>query len=100
VSLTSLDIDKKYKLNRRENIAGFHVTDVDAVDNQGKSLLNSTYGNIETMRILFLLNELIPNLDSDIKLGDVTIIGNLGLGSIKSQTYPVSMLLSNFAKVR
>ena len=100
VSLTSLDIDKKYKLNRRENIAGFHVTDVDAVDNQGKSLLNSTYGNIETMRILFLLNELIPNLDSDIKLGDVTIIGNLGLGSIKSQTYPVSMLLSNFAKVK
>lgn len=98
VSLTALDIDKTHKLNRRDNILGYHLDNVNAVDATGKLLLKPTYGNIEMMRLMFLLNELIPNFDHHCKLGDISVIGSLGF-NIKSQTYPIEMLQSNFNKI-
>jgi hypothetical protein len=50
------------------------------------------------MRVLFLLNEVLPTLKTDVKLGNITIIGGLGLGSIRSQTNPIDLVLPNFVK--
>jgi hypothetical protein len=40
--------------------------------------MDATYGNIETIRALFLLNEILPSIEEDVKLGDISIIGNIG----------------------
>jgi hypothetical protein len=39
--------------------------------------MKATYGSIEVMRTLFLLNEILPQL-SGVSLGEIQIIGNIG----------------------
>ena len=97
VTLTGLNLDQIHTFEGRENILGFHLNDSQALDNQGRELMKSTYGNIETMRTMFLLNELIPQLGENIKLGDVSVIGGLG-NRIQSQSYPIQLILPNFLK--
>lgn len=48
---------------------------------------------------MFLLNEIIPQLGSDIKLGDLIVVGGLG-GKIQSQQYPIQLVVSNFVKAQ
>lgn len=98
ISLSELNLDKKYIYEGQTNILNHHLSDSNAKDNQGRKLLDATYGNIDMMRVLFLLNEVLPTLKTDVKLGNITIIGGLGLGSIRSQTNPIDLVLPNFVK--
>ena len=97
VSLSGLNLNQSQDFDGRTNVLGFHIADIDAVDNQGHELMKATYGNIETMRTMFLLNEIIPQLGTDVKLGDISIVGGLGT-KIQSQTYPIELVVSNFVK--
>ena len=99
VTLSGLNLDQKHSFDGRTNILGFHLNDLQGMDNQGRQLMKSTYGNIETMRTMFLINEIIPQLGDDVKLGDLTIIGGLG-GTIQSQQYPIQLVVSNFVKAQ
>ena len=99
VTLSGLNLDQIHSFEGRTNILGFHLNDLQGTDNQGRELMKATYGNIETMRTMFLLNEIIPQLGSDIKLGDLTVVGGLG-GRIQSQQYPIQLIVSNFVKVQ
>ena len=99
VTLSGLNLDQKHSFECRDNILGFHLNDLQATDNQGRELMKATYGNIETMRTMFLLNEIIPQLGSDIKLGDLIVVGGLG-GKIQSQQYPIQLVVSNFVKAQ
>lgn len=99
VTLSGLNLDQKHSFEGRDNILGFHLNDLQATDNQGRELMKATYGNIETMRTMFLLNEIIPQLGSDIKLGDLIVVGGLG-GKIQSQQYPIQLVVSNFVKAQ
>lgn len=99
VTLSGLNLDQSHSFDGRDNVLGFHLNDLQATDNQGRQLMKATYGNIETMRTMFLLNEIIPQLGTDIKLGDLTIIGGLG-GTIQSQSYPIQLVVSNFVKAQ
>ena len=60
ITLSGLNLDQTHSFEGRTNILGFHLNDSQALDNQGRELMKSTYGNIETMRTMFLLNELLP----------------------------------------
>lgn len=97
ITLSGLNLDQTHSFEGRTNILGFHLNDSQALDNQGRELMKSTYGNIETMRTMFLLNELLPQLGEDIKLGDISVIGGLG-NRIQSQSYPIQLILPNFLK--
>lgn len=99
VTLSGLNLDQIHSFEGRTNILGFHLNDLQGTDNQGRELMKATYGNIETMRTMFLLNEIIPQLGSDIKLGDLTVVGGLG-GRIQSQQYPIQLIVSNFVKAQ
>lgn len=99
VTLSGLNLDQMHSFDGRTNILGFHLNDLQGMDNQGRQLMKSTYGNIETMRTMFLINEIIPQLGDDVKLGDLTIIGGLG-GTIQSQQYPIQLVVSNFVKAQ
>lgn len=99
VTLSGLNLDQKHSFEGRDNILGFHLNDLQATDNQGRELMKATYGNIETMRTMFLLNEIIPQLGSDIKLGDLIVVGGLG-GKMQSQQYPIQLVVSNFVKAQ
>ena len=99
VTLSGLNLDQKHSFDGKTHILGFHLNDLQGMDNQGRQLMKSTYGNIETMRTLFLINEIIPQLGDDVKLGDLTIIGGLG-GTIQSQQYPIQLVVSNFVKAQ
>ena len=99
VTLSGLNLDQMHSFDGRTNILGFHLNDLQGMDNQGRQLMKATYGNIETMRTMFLINEIIPQLGDDVKLGDLTIIGGLG-GTIQSQQYPIQLVVSNFVKAQ
>lgn len=99
VTLSGLNLDQMHSFDGRTNILGFHLNDLQGMDNQGRQLMKATYGNIETMRTMFLINEIMPQLGDDVKLGDLTIIGGLG-GTIQSQQYPIQLVVSNFVKAQ
>lgn len=97
IILSNFNLDQKVPLNLNSNILGYHLSDMQAVDHQGRELMKSTYGNIETMRALVMLNEILPNLGTDVKIGDISVIGGIG-SKITSQTYPVQLVLPNLVK--
>jgi hypothetical protein len=103
VIISAQDLKQKRKFGRNTNILGYHLTDMQASDNQGHELLSATNGNIEIIRGLVLLNELIPSLKKelgeDIKLGEIEVIGGLGT-STHGLSYPISQVLPNFIKAR
>lgn len=97
--ISPLDLKKKRQFDRQSNILGFHLSDMQAQDNQGNELLDATNGNLELMRGLFILNKILPTLGDDIKLGDIEVVG--GLGTVThGLTYPISLIVPNFIKAR
>lgn len=98
VVISSQNLKQKRNFNGRNNILGYHLSDMRAADNQGHELLDSSNGSIEVMRGLFLLNELVtmPELN-DVRLGDIKVVGGLGT-STHGLVYPISLVLPNFVK--
>ena len=37
--------------------------------------MKSTYGNIEAMRTMLILNEILPSLNGNFKLGELKVLG-------------------------
>lgn len=98
ISLSELNLKKTNIRHGQKNILNYHLDDIDAYTNQGQVLLNATYGNIETIRVMFLMNELIPQLENNVKLGNVSIIGGLGT-SIHGQTNSFQLVMPHFTKI-
>jgi hypothetical protein len=99
VMLSPLNLRQSRKFGQNENILGYHLHDMRAQDNQGRELLKATNGNIEIMRGLFLLNEILPTLGDDVKLGDIEVVGRAGLRT-HGLSYPISLVAPNFIKAR
>ena len=98
VMISPMNLKQKRQFGRNTNILGYHLPDMRAQDNQGHELLKATNGNIEIMRGLFLLNEILPSL-GDVKLGEIEVVGNLGVDT-HGLSYPVSLISPNFVKAR
>lgn len=54
---------------KRKTILGYYTEDMNA-----PTLMEATYGNMEIIRALAVLNEIIPELGEDSKLGDIKVI--------------------------
>ena len=67
VVLSSENLNLSPRYDYGSNILGGHLTDRDF---QWKG----TYGNIETVRGMVLLDSIIPNLPKDVKLGNIKVV--------------------------
>lgn len=77
ISLSPYDLNVEAKFRRGNTIAGHYV-----YDSQSQGLLKPIYGNIEAMRAMALLNEIVPELDN-CNFGILKVISPLKGGSSK-----------------
>ena len=99
VTVSNQNLDTSQRLGGNDNILGFHLSGGYAVDSNHKPLRKATYGNIETMRVMVLLNELLPKLPQDVELGNITIIGGIGTKTT-GQTTSIQEWIPTFLKVQ
>ena len=76
------------------NILGQYIGDNTAIS---QNIMKSNYGNIEAIRTMFLLNEVLQEIEGDYKLGTLQIVSpeNLDGGKI----YTFQNIISQFTKV-
>lgn len=82
VCLSNFDISASTKFKGRNNIMGSYIPDTKAF---GLINYKATYGNIEAVRTMTILNEVLPQItQSDFALGNLSIISTHHRGNILS----------------
>lgn len=71
VTLTNYDVEGVYQFNGKNNLLGYYIPDL---NNEGFEL-ESNYGNMEVMRTMLILNEVLPNIQGKFKLGELKVLG-------------------------
>lgn len=71
VTLTTYDVTTKYQFKGRKHLLGYYLPDA---NNEGFTM-ESNYGNIEAIRTMTILNEILPSLQGDFKLGELKVLG-------------------------
>lgn len=72
ITLSSFDLRAKAPIKQgRTNILGFYKMDSEYIDLEGD------YGNVEAVRTMTLLNEMLPNLGGNIKLGTLGVLSSI-----------------------
>lgn len=71
VSITPFDVSTKVNYKGRENLLGSYLTDV----NSKGFTTQSNYGNIEAIRTMTVLNQILPKLPFEPKLGTLKVVG-------------------------
>lgn len=71
ITLTTHDVALTYPFKGRDNLLGYYLND----SNGYHFTMKSTYGNIEAIRTMTVLNELLPQIDGDFKLGELKVLG-------------------------
>jgi hypothetical protein len=69
ISLTPFEVDTKSKVHGRNNILGYYLPDL----NSKNFTMEANYGNIEAVRTMTLLNEIVPEL-GDVRLGRLKVL--------------------------
>lgn len=78
ISLSTLNLNSQANIkDGTNNLLGAYYRDVNI------EMLNGDYGNIETIRSLILLNEVLPNL-GDVKVGTIKVISPIQGGMQRS----------------
>lgn len=74
IVLSPYHTDAKIDFHKGVNtILGRYRRDIEAY-----GVIRNTYGNLETLRGIMLLNEILPKLDQKLKLGNIKVISHLG----------------------
>lgn len=72
ITLSAFDLRAKAPIKEgRKNILGYYKMDSQYIDLEGD------YGNVETVRTMELLNEMLPNLGENIKLGTIGVLSSI-----------------------
>lgn len=87
VVLSAKNLNYIPKYDYGKNILGGHLTDRDFQ-------WRGTYGNVETVRGMVLLNSIIPKLPEDIKLGEMKVISQQGM----SYRYNIEHIAKDYMK--
>lgn len=77
------------------NILGNFLSDQSAIQ---KQIIKGSFGNIEMIRTMLLLNSVLPSLSGDIQLGQIQIISPENIGNEITYTFPQAV--SQFSKIR
>lgn len=91
LSAFNLNVTPDYLKNTSTNILGNYKTDYEYIDMAGD------FGNIEAIRTMELLNEVLPQLGDNAKFGDIKIISSISNGGIRY--FDASSLAKHFAEV-
>lgn len=71
VTITPFDVGVKTSYKGRNNLLGSYISDV---NNKG-FVTKATYGNIEAIRTMTVLNQILPKLPKNLQLGTLKIVG-------------------------
>lgn len=72
VALTTYDVTTKYQFKGRDHLLGYYVPNL----NEEGFTMESNYGNIEAIRTMVILNEILPHLTGGkIVLGELKVLG-------------------------
>lgn len=92
ISPYNLDITVKLR-DQYTNILGQYMGDNTAMS---QKVMKSNYGNIEAVRTMFLLNEVLSEIEGDYKLGTLQIVSPENIGGGKVYTF--QNIISQFTK--
>lgn len=71
VTITPFDVGTKTSYKGRNNLLGSYISDI---NNKG-FITKANYGNIEAVRTMTVLNQVLPKLPKNIQLGTLKIVG-------------------------
>lgn len=95
ISLTPYDVSTVNKINNRDHLLGSYLPNL----NNENFTMESNYGNIEAIRSLTLLNEIIPKLKFNYKLGQLKILSLSPRKMKKGKEFEFGLLLPQFDTV-
>ena len=79
ITLSSFDLRAKAPIRQgRNNILGYYRRDSEYIDLEGD------YGNVEAVRTMELLNEMLPQLGSNVKLGTLGVLSSINGAAYRS----------------
>lgn len=77
-----LDVQVKFKKGGNSILGGLFTTDTALNQAKVSNLINykNTYGNVEAVRAMILLNQILPKLEGNFTLGKLQVLSLQGLG--------------------
>lgn len=95
-TLTSVDPDAVYEFKKgNSNLLGAYINEL----NSDRFTMKATYANIEAIRTVAILNEVLPEIAGEAKLGQLQVIG-LGKYSVRQgASFEFSDLLSQWGTI-
>ena len=91
-TISGVNPDTKYSFKGRKNLLGYYLPDL----NNHNFEMPCNYGNIEAVRTLAILNEILPTIGGNVKLGQLKVIGLSGFQSKKGTYYEFDSLLKQW----
>lgn len=83
VVLSNFDLNSQANFKGQKNIMGSYFSDMDPLLQEAFNY-DSSYGNIEAVRVMTLLNEVLPQLqDKDVRMGKLQVISSSRHGQSK-----------------
>lgn len=96
VTFTNFDVEVEYKFKGRDNLLGYYLPDV----NNERFSMRSNYGNIEAIRTMTVLNEILPSIKGNYKLGELKVLGiSNQFNGKKGRVYDLAQLAPQFDTV-
>lgn len=92
LSVTPFDLGLKTKFKGRKHLLGHHLPSI----NKYNFTLQANYGNIEAVRIMTMLNQVIGSLPNDIKLGQIKLVSLNQNASKKGADIDMGLMLPHF----
>jgi hypothetical protein len=90
VTLTTYDVTTKYQFKGRNHLLGYYLPNM----NEEGFTMESNYGNIEAIRTMVILNEILPHL-----VGGKTVLGELKVLGISNQIHGKKGVLFDLSRL-
>jgi hypothetical protein len=94
VTLTPFEVGTSVNIKGRTNLLGAYIRDL----NNENFTMENNYGNIEAIRTMTLLNEIIPSLD-DVELGTMKIVSLSKMHQKSGREIIMEQLLPQFETI-
>lgn len=91
IALSPYNLNREVSFKYGSSLAGSYL-----LDRESQGISKAIYGNIEAMRVITLLNEIIPELEGKCELGTLKVISPVGGGS--SKFYSLEKLNKEFGQ--
>lgn len=95
VTITPFDVSTKVSYQGRSNLLGAYIPDA----NSKAFTMEANYGNIEAIKTLTLLNQIIDKLEFTPKLGSLKVVGISNYHTKKGAEMDMEVLIPQFNKI-